>query len=82
MLTVVVSEYEMMMMMMMMMECCRYVVMMVMTGLLKLHLPMLTMLYIDETFVRPENVLELPLCPSLQHLVYRTLRTPPTNDTH
>ena len=51
-----------------------------MLGVQKLRLPMLTMLYIDETFVRPENVLQLPQCPMLQRLVYRSLRAHPTTN--
>jgi len=49
-------------------------------GLLKLRLPMLKMLHVDETFVRPANVLVLPSCPALEHLVYRTLHPRPSDD--
>jgi hypothetical protein len=50
-------------------------------GLRHLCLPFLTMLYIDDTYVRPDKLDSLSTtCPQLEHVIYRTLRVPPPNE--
>lgn len=51
-------------------------------GITCLHLPNLTLLNIDETYIRPETIESLRTnCPSLEKFTYRTLNTPPRDES-